>query len=54
MHKLEEVGAFEKTKQELAKNIEDGERIACQLEMIRKKVDDIESAKNLKTQLMML
>ena len=45
MHKLEEVGAFEKTKQELAKNIEDGERIACQLEMIRKKVDDIESAK---------
>ena len=45
MHKLDEVGCFEKTKQELAKNKEDGERIANQIEAIRKKVDDVKSAK---------
>ena len=44
MHKLDEVGCFEKTKQELAKNKEDGERIANQIETIRKKVDDVKSA----------
>lgn len=44
MHKLDEVGCFEKTKQELAKNKEDGERIANQIEAIRKKVDDVKSA----------
>lgn len=44
MHKLDEVGCFEKTKQELAKNREDGERIARQIEAIRKKVDDVKSA----------
>lgn len=44
MHKLDEVGCFEKTKQELAKNREDGERIAHQIEAIRKKVDDVKSA----------
>lgn len=44
MHKLDEVGCFEKTKQELAKNREDGERIARQIETIRKKVDDVKSA----------
>ncbi len=43
MHKLDEVGCFEKTKQELAQNREDGERIACQIETIRKKVDDIKT-----------
>lgn len=48
MHKLDEVGCFEKTKQELAKNREDGERIACQIEIIRKKIDDVESAKRFK------
>lgn len=48
MHKLDEVGCFEKTKQELAKNLEDGERIARQIEIIRKKVDDAESAKQFK------
>ena len=44
MHKLDEVGCFEKTKQELAKNREDGERIVRQIEAIRKKVDDVKSA----------
>lgn len=45
MHKLDEVGCFEKTKQELAKNHEESERIACQIATIREKVDDIKSAK---------
>lgn len=44
MHKLDEVGCFEKTKQELAKNREDGEHIAQQIEAIRKKIDDVKSA----------
>lgn len=44
MHKLDEVGCFEKTKQELAKNRKDGERIARQIEAIRKKVDDVKAA----------
>lgn len=48
MHKLDEVGCFENTKQELAKNREDGERIARQIEAIRKKVDEAESAKRFK------
>lgn len=48
MHKLDEVGCFEKTKQELAKNREDGEHIAQQIELIRKKVDDVKSAKKFK------
>lgn len=46
MHKLDEVGFFEKTKQELAKNHEDSERIALQIETIRKKIDDVKSAQN--------
>lgn len=44
MHKLDEVGCFEKTKQELAKNREDGERIAGQIKVIRQKIDDAKSA----------
>lgn len=48
MHKLDEVGCFEKTKQELAENREDGERIARQIEAIRKKVDDVKSAQQFK------
>lgn len=48
MHKLDEVGCFENTKQELAKNREDGERIARQIEAIRKKVDDAKEAKRFK------
>lgn len=46
MHKLDEVGCFEKTKQELVKNHEDSERIALQIETIRKKIDDVKSAQN--------
>lgn len=49
MHKLDEVGCFEKTKQELAKNRKDGERIAQQIEAIRKKVDDVKSAQKFRT-----
>lgn len=48
MHKLEELDCLEKTKHELAKNREDGERIAQQIELIRKKVDDVKSAKKFK------
>lgn len=48
MHKLDEVGCFEKTKQELAKNREDGERIARQIDIIRKRVDDVKSAQQFK------
>ncbi len=44
MHKLDEVGCFEKTKQELAKNREDGEQIARQIEAIRQKIDDAKAA----------
>lgn len=44
MHKLDEVGCFEKTKQELAKNREDGERIAAQISAISKKIDDAKEA----------
>ena len=44
MHKLDEVGCFEKTKQELAKNHEDGERIVRQIEAISNKVDDVKAA----------
>lgn len=42
-HKLDEVGCFEKTKQELAKNREDGERIARHIELIRTNIDDVKS-----------
>lgn len=49
MHKLDEVGCFEKTKQELAKNRKDGERIAQQIEAICKKVDDVKSAQKFRT-----
>lgn len=45
MHKLDEVGCFEKTKQELAKNRENSERIVEQIEVIRQKIDDAKSAK---------
>lgn len=48
MHKLDEVGCFEATKRDLAKNKEDGERIAHQIEVICQKVDDGESAKRFK------
>lgn len=48
MHKLDEVGCFEKTKQELVQNQEDSERIVRQIEVIRQKVDDVKAAKQFK------
>lgn len=48
MHKLDEVGCYEKTKQELAKNIKEGARIAARISFIQKKVDDGETAKAFK------
>lgn len=48
IHKLEEVGCFEQTKQELAKNIEYGEQISKQIESIGEKIDDVNSAKRFK------
>lgn len=48
MHKLEELDCLEKTRQELVKNREDGERIAQQIEIICRKVDDVKAAKNFK------
>ncbi|MFR3752258.1 MAG: hypothetical protein ACLTW9_07840 [Enterocloster sp.] len=48
MHKLDEAGCFEKTKQELARNRKDGERIAKQIETIRKKADGAKSAQKFK------
>lgn len=44
IHKLDEVDCFEKTKQELAKNREESERIAQKIGDICKKVDDVKSA----------
>lgn len=43
-HKLDEVGCFEKTKRELAKNQEESERIVRQIESIKRKVDDAKAA----------
>lgn len=48
MHKLDEVGCFEETKHELAKNQEDCEQIAHEIETIRKKVDDVKEAQHFK------
>lgn len=48
MHKLDEVGCYEKTKQELAKNIKDGARIAAKISFIQKKVNDGKTAKAFK------
>ena len=44
VHKLDEVGCFEKTKRELAKNQEESERIVRQIESIKRKVDDAKAA----------
>ncbi len=48
MHKLEEVGCFEETKQELARNRDESEKIVKQIALIRRKVDDVKSAKKFK------
>lgn len=48
MHKLDEVGCFEETKRELAKNRDESERIVKDIENVRKNVDDVKSAKKFK------
>ena len=48
MHKLDEVGCFEETKRELAKNRNESERIVKQIDLIRKKIDDVQLAKEFK------
>ena len=48
MHKLVELGCEQKTLNQLAKNREDGERIARQIATIRKKIDDAKAAKKFK------
>ena len=45
MHKLDEVGCFEETKRELAKNRNNSDRIVKQIDLIRKKIDDVKLAK---------
>lgn len=48
MHKLDEVGCFEETKRELAKNRDESEKIVKQISVIRQKIDDAKSAKRFK------
>jgi GTPase Era involved in 16S rRNA processing len=48
MHKLDEVGCFEETKQELAKNRDESEKIVMHIANIRKKMDDASAAKKFK------
>lgn len=45
MHKLDEVGCFEETKRELAKNRNESDRIVKQIALIRMKIDDVKLAK---------
>lgn len=48
MHKLEALDCLEQTKRQLAKNNEDCERIAKQIEAMQQKIDDLEAAKQFK------
>lgn len=48
MHKIAELGCEQKTLNQLAKNREDGERIARQIATIRQKIDDAKAAKKFK------
>jgi predicted GTPase/BMFP domain-containing protein YqiC len=48
IHKLDEVGCFEKTKNELAKNRDENEKIVHQIERMEQKVNDTKSAKAFK------
>ncbi|XOQ44977.1 MAG: Dynamin-N domain-containing protein [Clostridium sp.] len=48
IHKLDEVDCYEKTKRELAKNCDENEKLSKQIALIRKKIDDGESAKKFK------
>lgn len=48
MHKLDEVGCFEETKRELAKNQDESQRVVKQIESIRKKMDSARDAQKFK------
>jgi predicted GTPase/CHASE3 domain sensor protein len=48
MHKLDEVGCFEETKQELAKDQKESERIVKHIDMIREKIDSVNEGKKFK------
>lgn len=48
LHKLDEVGSFEETKRELAKNQEESKRIVSLIESIRSKMEDAQDAKKFK------
>lgn len=47
-HKLDEVGCFEETKKELAKNRDESEKLVKQIASIRQKIDDVKSAQQFK------
>lgn len=47
-HKLDEVNCFEETKKELAKNIDESEKIVKQIELIKNKINDAKSAQKFK------
>ena len=49
MHKLDEVGCFEETKRELAKNRDESDKIVKSINAIRKNIDDAEAAKKFKS-----
>ena len=49
IHKLEEVGCFEETKRKLSENRDQNEKILAQIKVISKKLDDVKSAQNFKT-----
>lgn len=48
IHKLEEVGCFEETKRELAKNRDESEKIVKHIENIKRNIDDANFAKKFK------
>jgi GTPase Era involved in 16S rRNA processing len=48
MHKLDEVGCFEETKRELAKNRDESEKIVQAINNIRQNIDDVKVAKKFK------
>lgn len=49
IHKLDEVGCFEETKRELAKNRDESDKIIKSINIIRKYIDDAKVAKNFKS-----
>lgn len=49
IHKLDEVGCFEETKRELAKNRDESDKIIKSINIIRKHIDDAKVAKNFKS-----